>query len=275
MRELLARGRERLSEQPQGRLEAEVLLCHVLGVARAWLYANSEADADAESARRFMELIERRAAGEPVAYLTGVREFWSMPLKVTPDVLIPRPETELLVETALERLPPEENRRIADLGTGSGAIAVAIARERPLCAVHATDISAEALAVARENGDEFTPGRITFHQGPWLQPLEGRFDLLASNPPYVTAGDAHLSTGDCRYEPQLALTPGNDGLAAIRQIAEEAVACLESGGCLLFEHGYDQGEAVKALLATLGYRDVATRQDLEGRDRVTLGYRPA
>jgi release factor glutamine methyltransferase len=223
---------------------------------------------------RYRVLLERRRDGEPIAYLTGVREFWSLDLRVTPDVLIPRPETELLVETALARIPPDADWRIADLGTGSGAVALAIASERPLCEVHATESDPEALAVARKNAARLLPGRIRFHAGSWCEPLTGTFRLIVSNPPYVAADDPHLGQGDCRFEPCAALTPGKDALAAIRKIVRQAATRLEADGCLAFEHGYDQGAAVRALLEAAGYRDATTCRDLEGRERVTFGRRP-
>ena len=271
VRELLAWGRQRLQSQPAGQLETEMLVCHVLGVSRAWLYANPEGVLDPARLEAARELIERRVNGEPVAYLTGEREFWSMPLKVSPDVLIPRPETERLVEVVLEAIPPSANWRIADLGTGSGAIALALAIERPGCEVHATEYSHAALALARENGRLVAPGRVRFHKGSWLAPLRGKFEILVSNPPYVAANDPHLQQGDCRFEPADALTPGRDALAAIRHIADESRLYLQQGGLLAFEHGYDQGEALRQLMAELGYIDVRTHQDLENRERVTTG----
>lgn len=271
VRELLARGCSLLAGSPQGRLEAEVLLAHALGVNRAWLYANGEQAAGPDASKRFLDLAGRRAAGEPVAYLTGVREFWSLPLKVTPDVLIPRPETELLVEAALERLAPGQPFRVADLGTGSGAVALAIASERPLCEVHATELSPESLAVARENAALLPEGRVSLHLGSWFEPLEGRFDLVVSNPPYVAGDDPHLEEGDCAFEPPEALTPGGDGLSAIRAIASGAPGYLAPGGCLAFEHGFDQGPAARGILEEQGFVNVETRRDLEKRERLTLG----
>lgn len=268
-RELLLQGRGRLGSA----LEAEVLLMHVLEVDRAWLYANGERPVSDTAQDQFSGLLERRLAGEPIAYLTGAREFWSLPLQVNPDVLIPRPETELLVETALQRLPAGKPQRVADLGTGSGAVALAIACERPLCEIHASDISAAALAVARGNADRLAPGRVQFHQGSWFEPLEGRFHLVLSNPPYVRDDDPHLDSGDCRFEPRMALSPGGDGLDAIRHIARAAVDYLEPGGCLAFEHGFDQGEASRRILEDLSYEKVATLSDLESRDRVTVGMK--
>ena len=272
--DLLRRARSRLTGAPAGQLEAEVLLAHVLGVNRAWLFAHPEHGVPAGKATAFARLVARREGGEPLAYLTGTREFWSLPLRVTPDVLIPRPETELLVETALAHIPDGAEWRIADLGTGSGAVAIAIATERPQCDIHATERSAAALRIAGINADAFAPGRVQLHLGSWLEPLEGRFKVIVSNPPYVAGDDPHLVEGDCRFEPRNALTPGTDAMAAIRHIAEHALPCLEPGGLLAFEHGFDQGEAVRTLLLGLGYRDVSTVRDLEGRERVSSGFRP-
>ena len=273
VKELLARGRAQLEDLPLGRLEAEILLGEVLGVSRAWLYANPEQTPASKESGRFLDLVRRRENGEPIAYLTGFREFWSLPLKVTTDVLIPRPETELLVETVLAFIPEDTAWRIADLGTGSGAIALAIASERPLCEIHATEYSETALKVAQENGQVITPGRVQFHLGSWLTPLEGRFQVLVSNPPYIPLDDPHLQRGDSRFEPAEALTPGQDGLAAIRHISGEALPYLAHGGMLTFEHGYDQGNEVRQILLKLGYSDVNTRKDLENRERVTSGIR--
>ena len=270
---LLARARERLAGFDSARLDAEVLLCHVLDRPRAWLFAHGDDAVDEAFRAQFEALLQRRIGGEPVAYLVGFREFWSLPLEVTPDVLIPRPETEQLVEAALARLQADRPARVADLGTGSGAIAVAIAHERPLCEVHATELDAAALAVARRNGADLAGGRVVFHRGSWLEPLAGRFDVIVSNPPYIAAGDPHLSAGDCRFEPAAALTPGGDGLAAIREIALEALEYLEPEGWLLLEHGYEQGTAVRAILEEHGYRRIETLEDLAGIDRLTLGRR--
>ena len=275
MGSLLASARIRLGHDALAALEADLLLAHVLDVDRAWLFANRESEVSPEARNAFQELLRRRADGEPIAYLTGLREFWSMPLQVTPDVLIPRPETELLVEVVLEFIPPEAAWRVADLGTGSGAVALAIARERPLCEVHATEYSVAALEIAERNVQALAPGRVHLHQGSWLEPLDGRFQVLVSNPPYVADGDPHLNAGDCRFEPRAALTPGPDGMAAIRRIADDALTSLEPGGLLAFEHGYDQGSAARAVLRELGYEEIDTRRDLEGRERVTGGRKAA
>jgi len=218
--------------------------------------------------------VARREAGEPAAYLTGRRGFWRFELDVDAATLIPRPETELLVELALERLP-QSPCRVADLGTGSGAIALAIASERPRADVVASDASAAALEVARRNAARLGLANVRFAEGSWYVPLAGeRFELIASNPPYVAEGDAHLSQGDLRFEPASALASGVDGLDDIRVIAAEAPAHLVSGGWLLVEHGYDQGASVRDIFVRAGLVDVATVQDLEHRDRVTMGRAP-
>ncbi len=258
------------------RLEAEILLAHVLGKSRTWLRTWPEHVPSTGQQRRFHELLARRAAGEPVAHLTGERDFWDMTLRVTPDTLIPRPETERLVELALERIPQEADWRIADLGTGSGAIALALARERPACHVIATDLSADALRVARGNAENLGVGNLEFRHGPWLAPLAGeKLSLIASNPPYVHPDDPHLTRGDLRFEPASALGSAPDGLRDIREIAHAARAHLMPGGWLLLEHGYDQGPAVRDILAIQGYGELATHTDLSGHERVTLGRRPA
>ncbi len=257
---------------PDARHEAEQLLLHVVGRDRAWLFAHGDAalaDADASA---FEALLARRIAGEPVAYLVGHRGFWTFDLQVSPATLIPRPETERLVELALERLPADRPLRIADLGTGTGAIALSLASERPQAHVIATDFSADALAVARANGVSNAVANVEFRHGSWWAPLQGeRFHLVASNPPYIADGDAHLVQGDLRFEPPTALSSGADGLEAIREIVGDASTHLMPGGWLLLEHGWDQGAAIRALMTAAGFVDVATETDLEQRDRVTLG----
>ena len=259
-----------------GRDEAALLLMHVLDRSRSWLYAHADDVVAPVQADRFQALVARRAAGEPVAYLLGRRGFWTLDLAVTPDTLIPRPETELLVEQALERLPADRPVRVADLGTGTGAIALAVAFERPLARVVATDRSRGALDVARENARAHgLDGRLAFRQGDWFAPLAGeRFDMVASNPPYIAEADPHLARGDLRHEPTGALASGPDGLDAIRRIVAGAPAHLVAQGWLLLEHGHDQGPSVRALLEAGGFTDVATVRDLEHRDRVSLGRFP-
>lgn len=272
--ELLADARALLAEATISRLESELLLGHVLGVSRAHLYANPKAVTNTRQRASFLQLVQRRRRGEPIAYLTGRREFWSLALKVTPDVLIPRPETELLVEAALDRIPADAQWRVADLGTGSGAIAIAIASMRKRCEVHATEISAAALAIAMENAEAIVPGRIRFHQGSWLSPLQGLFQLIVSNPPYVAMDDPHLQQGDVRYEPLTALSPGHDGLAAIRRIAADSLPLLDQQGWLAIEHGFEQGEKVRNIMQGLGYASTGTIKDLADLERVSLGKKP-
>jgi release factor glutamine methyltransferase len=260
------------ASSPSPRLDAEVLLMHITGLARTALITHAQELLLPENEKRLHALLARRAHGEPVAYLTGKREFWSLDLCVTPDVLIPRPETELLVEQALAHIPDDAEWTVADLGTGSGAIALAIATERPHCRLIATDNAAAALAVARANATRLGIARVEFRQGEWLKPLAGmRFDVIVSNPPYVRANDPHLTQGDVRFEPESALVAGADGLDAIRRITADAVSGLRPGGWLLFEHGYDQAQAVRALLETHGYDRVASCRDTAGHERVTAG----
>ena len=254
------------------RIDAELLLLHLLGKPRSWLYAHAGDALPAGVEVAFDALLARREAGEPIAYITGRRGFWSLDLEVTPATLIPRPETERLVELVLERLPRNAPCRVADLGTGSGAIALSLARELPRAQVVATDASAAALAVAERNARRLGIANASFVEGDWLAPLAGqRFDLIASNPPYIESDDPHLARGDLRFEPATALASGGDGLDDIRRIVVDAIPCLRPGGWLLFEHGWKQGEAARALLQAAGYADVFTAQDLEGRDRVSGG----
>lgn len=257
------------------RIDAEFLLAHVLGRPRAWLYAHAEDALVAQQLERFQTLVARRRAGEPVAYLTGRRGFWSLDLSVTTDTLIPRPETELLVELALARLPVAQSASVLDLGTGSGAVALAIAHERPLARVTAVDSSTAALAVAMENGRRLQCRNVIFEWGNWCAGLEGRwFDVIVSNPPYIEDGDAHLQRGDLRYEPRCALVSGLDGLEDIRRISAQSRQHLLAGGWLLLEHGWQQGAAVRHLLAAEGFAAVCTECDLEGRERVSFGRAP-
>ena len=256
-------------------VDAEWLLAHALDRPPGWLWAHADDAVEAAARERFEALLARRAAGEPVAYLTGTQGFWSLDLRVTPATLIPRPETERLVELALARLPADAPCRVADLGTGSGAIALAIARERPMAAVVATDASKAALAVAVANAQRNGIDNTWFRRGDWCEALgRDRFDLIASNPPYIALADPHLDQGDLRHEPPDALASGDDGLDAIRRIVRDAPAHLAPAGWLLLEHGWDQGQAVRALMAAAGFVEVGTEPDLEGRDRVSLGRRP-
>jgi release factor glutamine methyltransferase len=258
-----------------GRGEAEMLLAHALGRPRSWLFAHDDHLMDAPTAQGYRRLVERRVAGEPVAYLLGQRGFWRFDLAVTPATLIPRPETERLVELALARLPEDRDLAVADLGTGSGAIALALAFERPRARVIAVDFSMDALEVARGNVASLQMNNVECRHGDWYAAVAGeRFDLIASNPPYIEDDDVHLQQGDLRHEPRSALASGADGLDAIRVIAAGAPAHLRPGGWLLIEHGWEQGAAVRALLSAAGLVDAATERDLEDRDRVSLARQP-
>lgn len=257
------------------RTDAERLLAYALARDRAWLFAHATDRPGATAAARFQALVARRHAGTPVAYLTGRCGFWTLDLDVTPATLIPRPETELLVEQALHRLPRASAVDVADLGTGSGAIALALASELPAARILATDVDAAALAVARGNADRLGIGNVEWQPGDWLAPLAGRrFEAIVSNPPYIEAHDPHLQRGDLRFEPHAALASGADGLDAIGVIVAGAGAHLRPGGWLLLEHGWTQGDAVRALLDAAGYAEVFTARDLEQRERVSGGRRP-
>lgn len=265
-------GQVRLS-LPFDPLENRILLCHALRLPRVALITQSERVFTPEEAALLAALVQRRLDGEPIAYIVGEREFFGLPFKVTPAVLIPRPDTELIVELALERLAPQQ--RVLDMGTGSGAIAVALAHTRPDADVSALDVSEEALAVARANAAA-NGARVRFLRSDWYAALGAeRFHLIVSNPPYIVAGDRHLIEGDLRFEPIDALTDHADGLSDLRTIADGAAAHLEPGGWLLLEHGYDQAEAVRGLLKARGYGEVRSWRDLAGIERVSGGRRGA
>lgn len=268
----LRRAAEYLQQQSDSpELDARLLLAHTLGVSTTRLYINAQPELAEADNQRFTQLIERRAAGEPLAYITGTCGFWNLELTVTPDVLIPRPDTETLVETALDTLPAVLCS-VADLGTGSGAIALALAHERPQWSITATDSSEPALACAKANAQHLDLNNIDFHAGDWFEPLGGmRFDTIISNPPYVAPDDKHLEAPELTYEPDGALVTAAEGLAAIAHITHHAGDHLNPGGWLLLEHGYDQGRAVRTLLTDRGFQAVRTQPDLAGRDRVTLG----
>jgi len=256
---------------PLDPLENRILLCHALGITRVGLITQSERQLTSEEAARLSDLVGRRIAGEPIAYIVGQREFFGLPFRVTPAVLIPRPDTELIVELALERLPPRG--RMLDMGTGSGAIAVSVAHTRPDAQVTALDVSEDALAVARSNASA-NGAQVRFLRSDWFAALEGEtFELVVSNPPYIASGDAHLAQGDLRFEPVDALTDHADGLSDLRTIVAGAVAHLAPGGWLLLEHGYDQAKAVRALLADAGYLEAQSWRDLAGIERVSGGRR--
>jgi release factor glutamine methyltransferase len=269
---LLESGRRHLQTDSSA-LDAELLLAHALGQSRTWIKSHPEQVATTEHAARFREFLARRAAGEPLAYLVGYRDFWSHQLVVDRRVLVPRPETELLVERALALVSTPE-ARAADLGTGSGAIALALASERPGWRISATDISTDALSVARGNAATLGITSVAFFAGAWFEPLGAeRFDLIVSNPPYVAAEDPALA--QLQHEPRLALTPGGDGTAALRAIIAAAPEHLERCGWLLLEHGYDQAAPLAEALVGAGFARVRSHRDLAGHERVTEAQWPA
>jgi len=254
----------------EANIEAQLLLMHVLEVNRAWLIAHATDSLAAEPANAFQALLHRRLQGEPVAHILGTREFFGLSLKVTADTLIPRPDTETLVEAALQKV--HGAMRILDLGTGTGAIALAIARHAPQCEIIAVDASVAALAVAQQNALSLQLPNVQCLQSNWFTALgPASFDLIVSNPPYIEADDPHLQQGDLRFEPLSALASGTDGLQDIRQIIADAPAHLNAGGWLMLEHGYDQAEAVQQLLNAAGFKNVQSLRDLGDHLRVTLG----
>lgn len=262
-------------DSSSARIEVQTLLQAVLQVDRAWLLTHPEQALSDEQLSRYTALFERRLSGEPIAYLLASREFYGLDFKVSPATLIPRPETELLVELALQRIPRLPSPRVLDLGTGSGAIALSIAHARPDVEVVAVDASEAALEVARENALRLNIGNVRLLRSDWFSALHGEhFDLIVSNPPYVAANDAHLAQGDLRFEPRAALASGADGLDDIRSICAQAKAYLNPDGWLLFEHGHDQAERVRALLLRAGFAGIFTARDLADIERVSGGDNP-
>lgn len=258
----------KLSTDPH--LEAAALLSFCLGQSRAYLFAHDQEVLPRKVAKEYMKLVKRRTKGEPYAYVAGIKEFWSLELQINHNVLIPRPDSEILVEAALKHIPPDLPCRVADLGTGSGAVAVAIASERPQASIIATDISAKALEVARANAQRHAPNHIECRKGDWLDCVaDERFDVIVSNPPYVAVRDPHLE--DLPYEPKKALVAGPEGLDELKRLIPEAPDCMRGGGWLLVEHGSDQGSEVRQLFILAGFKNVKTRLDLGGNERVTQG----
>jgi len=270
----------RLNLSPkEAKFEAQLLLLHVLNKDRAWLIAHENDSIQTEVEIGFQTLLNRRLNGEPIAYISGYREFYGLHLKVTPHTLIPRPDTETLVEAALSKIPPNslhsstvQTKSILDLGTGSGAIALAIAKNRSLINVIAVDASQAALNIAIENAKYLTINNVQFLLSDWFNALDGsKFDLIVSNPPYIEADDAHLKQGDLRFEPESALASGSDGLKDIRQIIHNAPKHLNTNGWLMLEHGYNQASAVAALFKQAGFAEISHFLDLGSIERVTIG----
>lgn len=263
-----------LPDSPTARLDIELLLAAALGKSRSYLHTWPERIVSSEAASTFSEYLGRRRDGEPVAYILGQQGFWKLDLEVAPHTLIPRPETELLVEAALELLPLS-GVRLLDLGTGTGAIALALASERKGWQVTAVDRIGEAVALAERNRERLQLDNVRVLQSHWFDALDGeRYQLIISNPPYIAAADPHLAAGDVRFEPSSALVAGPDGLADLRLIIAQAPAHLEAGGWLLLEHGYDQAAAVRELLARHDFEQIESRDDFAGHQRITLGRLP-
>ncbi|MCK5499350.1 MAG: peptide chain release factor N(5)-glutamine methyltransferase [Gammaproteobacteria bacterium] len=271
--ELLQKAEQDINCSSSARLDAEILLCDVMRFNRSKIYSHPDQPVADEKLTLFKSLIEQRRQGHPIAHLTGKKEFWSLELAINEDTLIPRPETECLVETSLQLIPDDKECNILDLGTGSGAIAIAIASERPHCNIIATDINANALAMAKKNAAFHGLTNIQFLVSDWYKNIPAQtFDLIVSNPPYIKQDDEHLSQGDVRFEPKLALIAGTDGMQAINIILELAKTFLASDARLLVEHGYDQKELVRHGFLVNGFNQVTTIQDLSGQDRITYGH---
>ena len=272
--ELLRWGRAQLAGSDEAANDAQVLLSHTLEKDRTWLFTWTDDVVDEEHRNRFRKLITRRAQGEPVAHITGSRAFWTLQLQVNEHTLIPRPETEHLVEKALQLGDADRTLQILDLGTGSGAIALAIASERPKWRITACDRSEAALQIARSNARRLGLKKVDFTVSDWFAAIHGRFDLIISNPPYIAETDPHLRQGDLRFEPRSALAAGIDGLDDIRRIVSDAYEHLNSSGWLLFEHGFDQGAAAREILQQSGYTQIFTERDLASLERLSGGKLP-
>lgn len=261
----------RLSAGESPKRDAEILLGFVTGRSRTFIMAFGETSLTASELEQLEALLARREQGEPVAYLVGEREFWSLPLSVSPATLIPRPDTECLVEQALLRLPASP-QKVLDLGTGTGAVALAIASERPDCQLTGVDLQPEAVKLAQHNAQKLAIPNASFMQGSWFAPVAGQqFAVIVSNPPYIDAADPHLAEGDVRFEPASALVADNAGLADLQTLIEQAPQHLLAGGWLLLEHGWQQAQEVQQLFRQAGYHQVATVKDYGGNDRVSLG----
>lgn len=276
IQQCLRSGVQRLQpDSDSAQLDAEILLAHAIQQNRTYLRTWPERSLTDTQLHQFENLISQRERGVPIAHLVGYKDFWKHTFLVSKDVLIPRPETELLIEQALQFCPAEQTCLIADLGTGSGAIALSLALERPQCTVHATDASAKALALAQRNAIQLGADSVQFHLSNWFDDFDvDELDLIVSNPPYIAPDDPHLHTGDVRFEPRQALVAENQGLSDLKQIIDQAWDRLKFGGRLMLEHGYDQSEAVQTLMAQRGYIEINTIYDLQGHPRVTSGQRP-
>lgn len=271
--ELLQIAEQGINCSESSRLDAEILLCNVMQFSRSKIYSHPEKIVPDEKTVLFQSLIKQRQQGHPIAHLTGKKEFWSLELAINKDTLIPRPETELLVEIALQKIPKGEELNILDLGTGSGAIAIAIASERPHCNLVAIDINANALAIAKKNAETHQLKNIQLYLSDWYQNIPSQyFDLIVSNPPYIKQCDEYLTQGDVRFESKLALVAGSDGMQAINMILENAKAYLLGEACLLIEHGYDQKTLVQGTFKKHNFKQIKTFQDLSRHDRITLGH---
>ena len=271
---LTAARHELQAYSPSPAVDAGILLCHVLACTSAHLIAWPEKELNADQALQFEQLVTQRKQGTPMAYLTGSREFWSLDFRVTPDVLIPRAETETLIEFIIETFSEQPSLDVVDLGTGSGAIACALARERPDWNITATDISADALAIAQHNAELNHVNNIEFVQGNWFEPLADRqFDIIVSNPPYVAVNDPHLDSGDLRFEPLNALASGEKGMNDISLLTQQAHAYLKPGGWLILEHGFDQQRLVCETLERSGFKGIVQRNDIAGLPRMSAAHK--
>lgn len=266
----LAQARQLEATSETARLDTELLLCHIIGKTRTYLMTWPDHELDADQVQSFQHLFQQRVEGHPVAYLLGCQAFWTLELEVSPDTLIPRADTERLVEVALD-LPLSDQARVIDLGTGTGAIALALASEKPRWKVSGVDLVQGAVELAQRNAERLGLQRVNFIQSSWFERVSGKYELIVSNPPYIDKTDPHLSQGDVRFEPQTALIADENGLSDIRCISEQARNYLNADGWLVFEHGYQQGAQVRSLLQSLGYAQTDTLQDYAGNDRVTLG----
>ncbi|OBT16055.1 protein-(glutamine-N5) methyltransferase, release factor-specific [Vibrio sp. UCD-FRSSP16_10] len=261
------------SGSESAKLDASVLLCHALQKPRSYLLTWPERQLTEVESERFDALLKRRISGEPIAYIVGEREFWSLPFKVSPTTLIPRPDTERLVELALDKIISSSALKVLDLGTGTGAIAIALASECPNTEFIGVDLQSDAQRLATENAHHLGINNACFLQGSWFEPVvdDGPFQVIVSNPPYIDEHDPHLSAGDVRFEPDSALIAADNGFADLRYIARHAREYLANDGWLLMEHGFEQGEGTRQILIDMGYQSVSTEQDYTGQDRVTLG----